>query len=116
MTGYRFYPTADKAQDDIWDYSVRKWGEAQAETYIKGLHEHLQKLADRELRWLDLPVALVIPEDLQIEAWFSKYRHHMIFFKLLSDGDLGIMSILHEAMDMPVRLAEDLQKISDQKE
>ncbi len=70
MTGYRFYPTADKAQDDIWDYSVREWGEVRAATYIKGLHEHLQKLADRELRWRDLPVSLVIPGDLQIEAWF----------------------------------------------
>lgn len=113
MASYRFYPAADRAQDEIWDYTLRSWGEAQAETYIRGLHDHLQKLADRKVPWRTLPRALVIPADLQNEAWFSRYRHHYVFFRLLADGDIGVMSILHEAMDLPVRLAADLGKIAD---
>lgn len=44
MVTYRFYPRADAAQDKIWRDTFDKWGEAQAITYITGLHEHLRPL------------------------------------------------------------------------
>lgn len=108
MPTYRFYPRADAAQDKIWQDTADKWGEAQAITYIRGLHAHLQRLAENQLIWRKLPQRLAIPADVKREAFFSRYEHHYLFFRVLSNGDLGVMSILHERMDLPVRLKEDL--------
>jgi len=35
-------------------------------------------------------------------------RASLSVFRTLDNGDLGVMSILHEKMDMAVRLREDL--------
>ena len=80
MVGYKFFPPADKSQDEIWDYTHQEWGEAQADKYITGLHSHIQKLADKKLFMI------------------------------------GIMSILHDSMHIPVRLREDLEKITGKTE
>lgn len=108
---YRFFPAADKAQDKIWEYTSDQWGEAQAKKYIKGLHKHIEQLAEKQTPWRPLPTKFVIPPDLETKAYFSLYEKHFIFFRELSDGALGVMSILHEKMDLPVRLVNDLKKI-----
>lgn len=108
MAGYRFYPRADAAQDRIWRDTLAEWGEAQADTYIRGLHAHLQRLCDNRLIWRRLPQRLAVPADVKLIAYFSRYEHHYVFFRELGNGDLGVMSILHERMDMAVRLKEDL--------
>lgn len=108
MAGYRFYPRADVTQDKIWRDTVEAWGEAQADTYLRGLHAHLQRLCDNRLIWRRLPQKLAVPPDIKRKGYFSRYEHHYIFFRELDNGDLGVMSILHERMDLAVRLKEDL--------
>jgi len=112
VAGARFYPVADKRQDDIWDYTVEYWGEQQAEIYIVELHAHIKKLVTNKLLWQLLPNPLIIPQDLSLSVYFSHYGKHTLFFRELSDGVIGIMTILHETMDIPVRLSEDLRKIN----
>ncbi len=114
MVKYLFFPTADKAQDDIWHYTEKKWGSEQAEKYILGLHQHLKELADRQQIWHALPSSLIVPPDLDIGVYFSRYEHHQIFFRKLSKNRIGIMSILHARADLPVRLSDDLKRIVDQ--
>ena len=114
MPSYLFFPSADKAQDNIWRYTCETWGEKQAEKYIKGLHDHLQRLSEKKKLWRSLPANLVVPPDLKIEAYFSKYEHHYLFFRKLSSGQIGIMAILHESSDLPVRLFDDLRKLEEQ--
>jgi len=111
MADYLFFPPADKAQDDIWGYTQDTWGRAQAEKSIRGLHAHLQQLADKQKHWRRLPNKLIVPADLDAVAYFSKYQSHYIFFRALSNATIGIMSILHEKTDLPVRLASDLKMI-----
>ncbi|MCF6355624.1 MAG: type II toxin-antitoxin system RelE/ParE family toxin [Candidatus Polarisedimenticolaceae bacterium] len=111
MVGYRFYLAANQRQDEIWRYTCEQRGEAQAEKYIRGLHSHIQELAERKRPWKSLPGSLVVPPDLDIDVFFSRYESHHLFFRELSNGVIGVMSILHEAMDFPVRLGEDLGRI-----
>ena len=59
MVAYRFFPRADAAQDKIWDDTVEKWGEAQAVTYITGLHAHLRRLCKDRMLWRRLPQKLI---------------------------------------------------------
>jgi len=116
MSGYRFFPAADRRQDEIWEYTCEQWGENQAKQYIRGLHDHLQRLANRRHPWRPLPNHLLVPLDFDISIFFSRYEKHYIFFRVLSDGDIAVVSILHEAMHAPIRLNEDLGKILDKKE
>lgn len=116
MATYRFYPRADAAQDKIWRDTVEKWGEPQAVTYITGLHAHLKRLCEERAHWRQLPQKLAVPADVKREAYFSRYEHHYLFFRELDNGDLGVMSILHERMDLPVRLKEDLAALIEKQE
>ena len=111
MPGYRFFPAADNRQDEIWDYTCEQGGDGQAKKYLQDLHDHLQKLANKEIPWRPLPARLLVPSDLNISTYFSRYEKHFIFFRELSGNDIGVISILHGAMQVPVRLNEDLERI-----
>ena len=111
MTGYVFYPTADAAQDRIWSDTVEHWGEAQAATYIKGLHAHLERLSKTPVLWRRLPNGLTAPTSFSSETYFSRYERNYVFFRKLPSGKIGVVSILHERMDLPARLFEDLTRL-----
>ncbi len=108
---YRLFSTADTQQDDIWNYTLNTWGEDQAKQYIIGLHDCFSSVANKEVIWNQLPSHLVVPLDLSVQVYFVRYEKHVIFFKELSAGVVGILSILHQSMDMPVKLAKDLTLI-----
>jgi toxin ParE1/3/4 len=113
VPGYVFYPAADAQQDSIWKYTVELWGEAQAVKYINGLHAHLQRLSETKSLWRRLPDRLVVPADLRMKVYCSRYERHYVFFRELPSGKLGIMSVLHDRMDLPVRLIRDLSALVD---
>jgi plasmid stabilization system protein ParE len=48
MGGYLFYSVADKEQDAIFSDTKLRWGELQAERYIRKLHDHLSLLCDNK--------------------------------------------------------------------
>ncbi len=108
---YRFYRNADRQQDEIWSYKRKRWGEAQAEKYIRNLHVYLQQLADREILWKPLPSQFTVPVDLDIEVYLGRYQKHYIFFKEIHHEVIGIIAIFHESMDLPVRLGLDLHNM-----
>lgn len=62
--------------------------------------------------WRQLPQRLTVPADIRRKAYFVRYEHHYVFFRELDNGDIGIMGILHERMDLAVRLREDLAALS----
>jgi len=113
VSAYLFFPPADDSQDEIWRYSCEAWGEKQAEKYINGLHLPLQLLSEKKKFWRPLPTHLVIPRDLNMEAYCSRYEQHYLFFRELSVCSIGVMAILHEKSDMPVRLCENLRRMED---
>jgi toxin ParE1/3/4 len=91
----------------LWKIGVNP----QAIAYITGLHAHLRRLCANRTIWRKLPRALAVPADVKRDAYFSRYERHYVFFRELQDGDLGIISILHERMDLPVRLMNDLDML-----
>ncbi len=108
---YLLFHVADNQQDDIWHYTLNTWGESQAKKYIIGLHDCFQAIADKKLIWRLLPQHLVVPQDLSVDVYFVQYEKHHIFFKQLSGDTIGILAILHESMNMPIKLAKDLEKL-----
>ena len=108
---YLLFRAADKQQDGIWQYTLDTWGESQAKKYITGLHNCFQSIVDQQLIWRKLPRNLVVPQDLTVDIYFVKYEKHYVFFKQLSTNTVGILAILHESMNMPIKLAKDLEQL-----
>lgn len=104
---HKIYPPAKRAIKDIWKYTVDQWGEDQANVYIHGLHGTIQKLAENRMIWRQLTHPGVQG------VYFARYEHHYLFFRELSDGCLGVISVLHENMNLPFRLCEDLDEADE---
>lgn len=109
MTGYLFSPVANRRLNEIWDYTASRWGHGQAETYVQGLYGHLDRLAKRQLPWRvadKLPFTKIDPPS---NLYVTRYSRHYVFFYPRTDGRLGIVTLMHEKMDMLSRLQDDLK-------
>ena len=49
-----------------------------------------------------------IPAGFGVDGYFCRHQKHVIYWKLLSDGKIGIVTILHERMHQIERLKDDL--------
>jgi len=78
-------------------------GEQQAERYITGLFEAFDGIESG--RTLSGP----IPAEFAIEGCFFRYQRHFVYWRRLSDGDIGIVTILHERMHQLDRLREEFR-------
>ena len=80
--------------DSIWQYTVRKWSEQQADLYYNGLVAEFQMVVtaqnnfDREYT------------EIRKGIFGHHYRKHLIFYRKTDNGDVLIIRILHEQMDI----------------
>jgi toxin ParE1/3/4 len=103
MTAFRVQDGAGHRLDEIYVYTRRTWGEAQADAYIRGLFDKFKAIAAREFPWRP------IPADFGVDGYFCRHEKHYIYWKLLNDGTVGIVTILHERMHQVKRLKDDLR-------
>ena len=87
--------------DEIYLYTRDRWGEAQAETYITGLFSAFQKLETGGV------MSRTVPAEFGVEGYFFRYERHVVYWKRLANGDIGIVTILHERMHQIDRLKDD---------
>lgn len=102
MTGFRVEAGAGHRIDEIYLYTLDTWGAAQADRYIRGLFERFEEIAARREIWRQ------IPAEFGVNGYFCRYEKHVIYWRLLSDGDVGIATILHERMHRIERLQAEL--------
>lgn len=106
MTNYLIYKPASASLDDVWQYSINQWGEEQAEAYLTGLFDTIQKAAIRDILWRK------VQQTTQLEAYFVKYKRHYIFFRELEDELIGIISIIHEKRDIVAVLEKEAKQLN----
>jgi toxin ParE1/3/4 len=87
--------------DDIYRYTLNQWGNQQAEHYIRGLFEQFDNIAAQTT------FSRPIPAEFGVDGFFSRYEHHIIYWKPLSTGQIGIVTVLHEKMHQIERFKED---------
>jgi toxin ParE1/3/4 len=97
----RIQDAASYRLDEIYRYTRDRWGTQQADRYITGLFDAFVGIADR--RTLSRPV----PAEFGIEGYFFRYEHHFVYWRWLSNGDIGMVTILHERMHQIDRFRED---------
>lgn len=98
---HKIYPSARERILQIWEYTEHTWGEEQADVYVNGLFSELDEVVGSSNLWRP------VKEEGFEGVYFTKYRHHFIFFRKLPGGELGVITVLHENMDIPDHLKED---------
>lgn len=99
----RVQEAASLRLDDIYRYTRDRWGEAQAHRYITGMFEAFERIEAHGV------ASKPIPAEFGVEGFFFRYEHHFVYWRRLSDGDIGIVAILHERMHQIDRFKEEFR-------
>jgi len=95
------FSAAEERLVQIWKYTESEWGATQADDYLRGLVKAIKDSDRHRKRWKRF-------SDKSIRGvFYLRYRQHRIFFREFSDGVVGVITILHESMDLSARLKED---------
>ena len=99
MTAIRI---ADKAKEDlrsIWNYTHDTWSEKQADKYLKELMNEFSTIVKYPQRGRNY-------HEISSEYFGIKKNKHIRFYRISQVGDVEIIRILHELMDLPNRMKE----------
>ena len=96
MAGYALSPAAEADVEEIWDYTVRNWGEAQAERYTRDIRDACEALGDGTLSGRSAE---------NIRAGYRKavVGSHVVFYRVRDDV-VEVIRILHQSMDVGRRI------------
>jgi plasmid stabilization system protein ParE len=97
----RIQEAASHRLDEIYRYTRDLWGTEQADHYINGLFEVFEGIQARAVMSRPVPAAF------GVEGYFFRYERHFVYWRRLSNGDIGIVTILHERMHQIDRFRED---------
>jgi plasmid stabilization system protein ParE len=87
--------------DEIYRYTCDHWGTEQADRYITGLFEAFSKIDSHGVS------SKAIPAEFGVEGFFFRYGRHFVYWQRLSNGDIGIVTILHGRMHQIDRYRDD---------
>ena len=85
---------------DIWNYTFDEWSERQADDYYNMLIASCQKITTNP--WLFGKRYDEIFDGLR----GFKAGKHLLFYRILDSGDVKIIRILHERMDLRNKINE----------
>lgn len=88
----RVQEAASLRLDDIYRYTRDRWGPEQADRYITDLFAAFERIDSHGV------VSRPIPAEFAIDGFYFRHAHHFVYWRWLSDGDIGIVTILHERM------------------
>jgi toxin ParE1/3/4 len=92
MARYTLLPAAIDHLDGIFDYSLRTWGEQQAEAYLRELFEAFEGIAS------DKAVRRAIPVEFEVDGFFIHHGYHFIYWCELPEDGVEIATVLNERM------------------
>lgn len=101
MAGIRIQAGASLRLGDIYRYTRDRWGAEQAERYITGLFASFDRIASHGA------ASKPVPAEFGVDGFVFRYEHHFVYWRKLSNGDIGIVTILHERMHQIDRFRED---------
>jgi plasmid stabilization system protein ParE len=101
MAVIRIQAAASHRLDEIYRFTRDHWGTEQADQYIVSLFEAFEKIETRGVMSKPIPAAF------GVDGYFFRYQRHIVYWRRLSNGDIGIVTILHERMHQIDRFRED---------
>jgi plasmid stabilization system protein ParE len=101
LPAIRIQAAASHRIDEVYRYTRERWGMAQADKYITGLFAAFAKIASHGV------VSKPVPAAFGVEGYFFRYEQHVVYWRHLRNGDIGIVTILHARMHQIARFQED---------
>ncbi len=101
MAAIRIQEAASHRLDEIYRYTRHRWGAEQADRYITGLFDAFHRIETHGV------TSRPVPAELGVDGYFFRYEHHFVYWRRLSNGDIGIVAILHERVHQIDRFRED---------
>ena len=95
------YELTNKAVEDltgIWEYSIEKWSEQQADKYYNLLLDSCQDIANN-------PELGKNYDGITKDLFGLKTNRHIVFYRKRINQPIEITRILHERMDLKNRLS-----------
>jgi len=102
MRSFKLEPAANRALDEIIEYTDAHWGDAQAEAYIHAMFDQFAAIADGQVIWRRIPASF------GVDGYVQKCGSHLIYWRCGTDEVVRIVAILHERMHQSPRLREAL--------
>lgn len=99
MANFRFTIKAVFDLTQIWNYTLKKWSEGQADRYYNMLIDNCKEIAINPD--LGKNYSGVTENLLGFEA-----GRHIIFYRKISETEIEITRILHEHMDIKNRIKD----------
>ncbi len=96
------YELTNKAVEDltgIWEYGIEKWSEQQADKYYNLLLDSCQDIANN-------PELGKNYDGITKDLFGLKTNRHIVFYRKRVNQPIEITRILHERMDLKIRLSE----------
>ena len=101
MAKLRFTNKAVEDLTSIWNYTFKTWSERQADEYYEMLISACNKMLITNL----FPVRSY--NEIAQDLFSIKAGHHLVFFKRMAGGDVLVVRIPHERMDIKRHFKED---------
>ncbi|MGP9822593.1 type II toxin-antitoxin system RelE/ParE family toxin [Salinarimonas sp. NSM] len=98
MSRVRFRPKADRDLMNIRRYTIERWGDAQAEDYVRSIAAVLESEAAGRRRSRRT--------DIAPELWRMKVGSHIAYYRR-TDEYVDVLRIIHERMDAGRHLLRD---------
>ena len=98
----RVQEAASLRLDDIYRYTRDRWGETQADRYVTGMFEAFEGIETHRV------VSKPVPAEFGVDGYYFRYEHNFVYWRHLSNGDIGIVTILHERMHQIDRFRVDI--------
>lgn len=102
MTAVRVQGSAALRIDEIHRYSRERWGRARADAHISGLFDAFERIAEGGV------VSRPVPAEFGVSGYYFRHEKHFVYWKWLTNGDVGIVTVLHERMHQFDRFQKDL--------
>jgi len=85
--------------NEIWEYTLNKWSETQADNYYKMIISSCQAIANNKNLGKNY-------KGITAELFGFKVNRHIIFYRNIENKPIEISRILHERMDLKNKVAE----------
>jgi toxin ParE1/3/4 len=93
MCRYVLSPAAQLDLEQIWDYTCDRWGDDQAENYVREIERAIQRVVQNPMigRACD-----------EVRAGYRRHAvgSHTLYYRLATPECIDVVRILHQRMDV----------------
>jgi plasmid stabilization system protein ParE len=101
MAAIRVQQAASHRLDEIYRFTRDRWGMEQADRYVAGLFDAFAKIETHAVP------SRPVPAEFGVDGYVFRHERHFVYWRRLANGDIGIVTILHERMHQIDRFRED---------